>query len=76
MKEYYQKIEETLEQNLIDAGCSRDFIREFVELEKEQDLENQFCMLRMHRFGLLDQLHDAQKKIDCLDYLIYKMRKR
>ena len=32
-------------------------------------------LLTAHRRHLLDTLHQEQKRIDCLDYLVYQMRK-
>ena len=32
-------------------------------------------LLRIHRQGLLDEVHTGEKRIDCLDYLVYQMEK-
>ena len=39
------------------------------ELKKEQQV------LSKHRRTLLDALHVCQKQIDCLDYLVYTIKK-
>ena len=33
------------------------------------------AVLTVHRKKLLEGIHAEQKKLDCLDYLIFKMRK-
>ena len=32
-------------------------------------------LLHRHRYDLLDILHDDQRKIDCLEYIIYRIEK-
>ena len=39
-------------------------------------LKNEGKSLQCHRCCLLDKLHEEQKKIDCLDYLIYTLKKQ
>lgn len=61
-------------QNLKDAGCTDDFIQTFMgDLEQGKTAEG-MKLLRKHRRFLLDSTHEWQKKIDCLDYLIYQMK--
>lgn len=38
--------------------------------------ETKLVLLEKHRKKLLDAVHENQKKIDCLDYLIYQVRGR
>lgn len=67
--------EEALIQNLKDAGCSEELIKQFQEycrLGKEQE---GIRLLGRHRDTLLDAMHREQKRIDCLDYLLYQMKK-
>lgn len=42
------------------------------ENKEEKKLANQ---LSLYRGLLLDDLHQAQYKIDCLDYLLYQLEK-
>ncbi len=62
-------------QNLIDAGCKEDFIAEFMETLRKNNTSKNLKLLAAHRRLLLDNLHKEQKRIDCLDYLVYKMTK-
>ena len=59
--------------NLVDAGCDDELIEKFMELLKTGRKEAGLSLLTKHRRFLLDCYHAAQQRIDCLDYLIYKM---
>lgn len=67
--------EERILQNLRDAGCNEDTIKRFFCLQKDGRRKEQYRLLSMHKVLLLDQLHVSQHKIDCLDYLVYAMKK-
>lgn len=66
---------EDITQNLKDAGCSSQVIDQFFELSERHNTDGQFRLLMKHRSLLLDRIHTDQKQIDCLDYLIYRMKK-
>lgn len=61
--------------NLEDAGCNLDFIKKFMTKFNKDCKNDDLRLLEIHRRSLLDTLHQEQKKIDCLDYLIYQIRK-
>ena len=63
---------EELRQNLLDAGCDDSQIEAFEHLVAESDRVD---LLETHRKDLLDRLHQSQRQIDCLDYLLYQLRK-
>lgn len=66
---------EAIEQNLRDAGCDEECICRFMaDLEEKREQEG-LKLLREHRSKLLDAMHREQKRIDCLDYLVYEMQK-
>ena len=67
--------ENAIVQNLIDAGCEEDFIAEFMEALRKENISEDLKLLQAHRRSLLDNLHKEQKRIDCLDYLVYTMTK-
>lgn len=70
------KIDEAAaERNLRDAGCCDEFIREFTELGRTGKEAEQRRLLSKRRAELLDDLHESQRRIDCLDYLIYRRRR-
>lgn len=62
--------------NLKDAGCTQDVVDRFMTLWERSDRETQLQFLRHHRRVLLDGIHVGQKKLDCLDYLIYQLEKQ
>ena len=61
--------------NLKDAGCDEPTIQKYFELQNESKRQEQYRLLYLHRASLLDQVHVSQHMIDCLDYLIYTMKK-
>ena len=68
--------EESITQNLKDAGCSQDLIDNFLEDWKGSREDVGMKRLAEHRRMTLAQIHREQKKIDCLDYFIYSMEKK
>jgi hypothetical protein len=66
--------EETI-QNLKDAGCDSAAIAAFLKEVKSGKSVRAMKLLEKHRRTLLDDLHENQKQIDCLDYLVYQMKK-
>lgn len=73
MRAHYTK--EAIEQNLRDAGCDEKCICQFMEdMEGRREKEG-LKLLQDHRSKLLDAMHREQRRIDCLDYLVYEMQK-
>lgn len=69
-EEQYEKIH----QNLIDAGCDQKTTELCLTFVKEGQLLDMMPILRNQRNALLDSVHKGQKQIDCLDYLLYKLK--
>ena len=67
--------EERLLRNLNDAGCDEDIIKRYLQLQKEGKRQEQLRLLSIHRLSLLDRVHVSQNMIDCLDYLVYEIKK-
>ena len=61
-------------QNLRDAGCHEEMIRTFMGCREQGKEEEGFRILKAKRKSLLDEVHNAEKKIDCLDYLVYQLK--
>lgn len=73
----YRKTDiEAVEQNLRDAGCSDEFVVTFMQVWRTGTLQEQLQLLSRQRCILLDSVHAAQKKLDCLDYLRYQLQKQ
>lgn len=67
--------EERIVQNLRDADCDSSTIAAFVQEVRENKIAEGLKLLSLHRRGLLEKLHREQKRIDCLDYLVYTIKK-
>ena len=66
---------EAVLQNLKDAGCSPDIIDRFMICQDAGKTKDSLRVLATQRAALLEEVHASQFKLDCLDYLIYKLRK-
>lgn len=62
--------------NLKDADCSRRDIDQFLALYQAGRTQEQLALLALHRQKLLDKVHAEEKRINCLDYLVYQIRKQ
>ena len=61
-------------QNLVDAGCDGNTTEQCLECISERNYAKMISLLSQHRKALLDIYNRSQKQIDCLDYLIYKIK--
>ncbi len=62
-------------QNLLDAGCNNELVNRCVNLKNTGKEKELLLILRDKRKELLDNIHSFQKKLDCLDYLVYWLNK-
>ena len=69
-------VQAILRENLRDAGCDPDTICRCEVLSREQKKGELMRVLSLHRRALLDTVHENQRRIDCLDYLIYQLEKQ
>ena len=67
-----KRSKEAIIQNLKDAGCDPGTIDRYMECCACGETQKKNRILANHRQSLLDELHQCQKEIDCLDYLIYQ----
>ena len=63
-------------QNLKDADCNSELIERFFMLDKNQRTFEQLKLLDEYRKKLVESLHQDQRKIDCLDYLIFNLKQK
>ncbi len=66
---------EAVIQNLKDAGCAPDIIECCIACMEQGKKKELLKRLEDHRKGLLDKVHEEEKQIDCLDYLVYQIRR-
>ena len=64
----------SLNRNLNDAGCDEMTKKSFLELCASGKMQEGIHLLQKHRNTLLDRVHESQKKIDALDFLLFKLR--
>lgn len=66
-------MKDSVRQNLIDAGCDEELICKFDEcIADKKKCEK---LLADHRRRLLEEVHTGEARIECLDYLVFKMKK-
>ena len=65
-----------LRENLKDAGCDQTTICRCEVLAQGEKKGELMRVLSQHRRALLDTVHENQRRIDCLDYLIYQIEKQ
>lgn len=68
--------ESILRQNLLDAGCDPETIQRCVLLIQLGETAKLAAILANHRQVLLDAVHQNEERIDCLDYLLYQLKKQ
>ncbi len=56
--------------NLSDAGCGKDELEKTKQFYEEGDTETLIRYFRRYRCNLMEKLHESQRKVDCLDFLI------
>ena len=66
---------DSLRQNLLDAKCPLFLTEECMELAQEGKSGQMLRNLKEHRKNLLALIHENQKALDCLDYLVFQIEK-
>lgn len=69
------KSNDNLTDILKDAGCGEKLQQELVALQETGKTDEFLRLLAKHKTSLLADLHRVQKRIDCLDFLVYKTKK-
>ncbi|MCD8383953.1 MAG: hypothetical protein LUC39_03230 [Clostridiales bacterium] len=60
-------------QNLVDIGFEEEMISRCVLLRERGRRRELLRTLQGGRRDLLNHIHAEQKKLDCLDYLVYRL---
>lgn len=60
-------------ENLKDAGCNKSTIEKFMVCAGNNRKEKQLEILETQRADLLKRIHKDEKRISCLDYLVYQI---
>ena len=64
-----------LKQNLLDAKCGKALSEQCLTLSEEGQQVQMVSLLKAHRTKLLDTIHEYQKALDSLDYLLFQTEK-
>lgn len=65
-----------LRQALMDAGCGEATIKSCASYAGRGEWNKLFPLIAKEKAALLETVHDNRKKIDCLDFLVYEIRKK
>ena len=61
--------------NMLDAGCSEESTVMVERLCSEGRLDDALHQMKVIRCDLMEELHQSQRKVDCLDHLIRQTEK-
>ena len=67
---------ESLLAGMADAGCTADEINKAERILQSGDLSELTRFFKQCRCGLLDKMHESQKRVDLMDYLIRQTEKQ
>lgn len=67
-------VKSTMRETLLDAGCEKEAADSLAALLEAGLQEEAYQALLSHRKALLTAVHAGQKKLACLDYLLYCLR--
>ena len=67
---------ENLLMGMADAGCKAEEIVKAERILQTGNMRELTRFLRQCRYGLLDRMHESQKRVDLMDYLIRKTEKQ
>jgi len=70
-----RKMDQSFCENLLDAQCPEELRERCCMLAESKQTAQMLILLRRHRKDLLDRIHEQQKALDCLDYLIFQTEK-
>ena len=63
-------------QALRDSGCKEETIQNVLACFEKGENAKAKQLLSRHRKELLDGIHEGERKIGCLDYLLYQINRR
>lgn len=63
-------------QNLLDAGCNTEMAEQYENLAENGEWNKLLRELAKQKKHLLSALHESEKQIDCLDFLVFEINKK
>lgn len=58
---------------LKELNCKSADVRQIREFILAGEYSSAVILLRRHRAALLEDLHESQSRVDCLDFIVYQM---
>ena len=62
-------------ENLTYNGCSKEGVSRAKALYEAGEMDGLIMHLRKYRCDLVEEMHDSQRKVDRMDYLIRQVQK-
>ena len=69
-------IKEQLIQGLSDAGCSTETAKRIGTLYECGSFDEMLHQMKVQRCALIDEMHESQRKVDRMDFLIRQQEKQ
>lgn len=66
---------EKLEEYLDDFGCDNQERDAILKFYRNDDIKGVIILLRKHRQKILNEIHNEEKQINCLDYFVFQLEK-
>ena len=69
-------VKEQLIQGLSEAGCSKKTAERIGALYEAGSYDEVLRQMKVQRCVLIDEMHESQRKVDCMDFLIRNQEKK
>ena len=69
-------VKEQLIQGLSDAGCSKETAERICSLYETGSYDEMLHQMKKERCVLVDQMHESQRRVDRMDFLIRNQEKQ
>ena len=66
---------QAVKEDLLHVGCPEESAQAVERLANAGQLGDALRQMKVIRCGLMDELHQSQRRVDCLDYLIRQTEK-
>ena len=67
---------EQFKQGLSDAGCSTEAVERIIRLCAAGSYDEALHQMKVQRCALVEQMHESQRKVDRMDFLIRNQEKQ
>ena len=69
-------VKERLIQGLSEAGCSKETAKRIGMLYEAGTYDEMMHLMKVHRCVLINEMHESQRKVDRIDFLIRHQEKQ